>query len=231
MKQSTVLFVFAYLSVIAPLQAGVLSDFERDVTTPTTPQAPDLWQSDPDGCFWYQDCETSMPEDFVSEPTKFYPREDVTVRMDIRYHTTVNTVSAYELRMERVNRSFGVYAKLTKYTESAPAAELDLAGLYLLYRPPVQKDLTIDLGLGIGSLSGTEVNSGVSIFIPIRYNFNKNYSLDISLASTLLANPMLESSVNFVIASGVLHYSIGYNSLVGPNEKLQAPVMGIAYQW
>ena len=231
MKHSIVLFVLAYISVIAPVPAGVLSDFERDVTTPSAPQVPDLWQSDPDGCYWYQDCDTSMPEEIAGEPVVLYPREDASLRVDIRYHATLNNVSAYELRMEKVRRSFGVYARLSKYIETAPATELDLASVYLLYRPPAQKHLTIDLGLGIGSLSGAEVNSGVSVFIPIRYRFSNNNSLEISLASTSLANPMIESSVNFVIATGTLRYSIGYNSLVGPNEKLQAPVFGIAYLW
>ena len=215
------IMIVLYLAVMVDVQAGVLSDFELDVITPTVPDVPAFISDESADCLFYQECESESdePVDLSSVAVVFYPREDSTLRLDFRYHTTANNVDAYELQMKKVARSLGVYVKQSKYIESLPADELDLTSLYLLYRPASQKDISLELGAGVASLSGNQVNTAFSIYLPIQYKFNSRVSLELSVAITYLENPLTELSSGVVIQQGKLHYYAGYNSLKGPTIK------------
>lgn len=225
MKQIAIFFTLLFLSFTTVVEAGVLDDFERDVMTPTIELPPTIYD-----CWPFEDCEADAAEEVVLTPLVFYPREDTELSLASRYHRVGMNLSAYELQIKKVYRQFGVYTRWSKYIESQPADELNLVGLYFLYRPPVQKNTSVELGIGVASMAGNEVSTGSSVYIPVRLQLNNSVAVEFSMTIIALINNILELDSCIVVKQGRLLYSIGYKSLRSPKLNLQGPTVGITYK-
>ena len=220
------------LFVSTVTQAGVLSDFERDISTPAGYEISIPGDSSSDSCgLLWESCESAVAETATVTPGELYPQVDTDLGLELRYHSAGKSVAAYEVQIKKNFRQFGIYARMSHYIENQPADELDLASLYFLYRPAVQKGLSAEFGIGVTTLSGNQVSSGSSVYLPIRFELKEGVAMEISVAMTALTNPLIEVAGRLVIKQGNLIYSIGHKSLRSPNMNLQGPVLGLTYIW
>jgi len=230
-----VLMVIAGFCLALPgaAMASRLGDFEGDVTTPSVGPSPTTPSdsSSGDECSVFD--ETCWPPEEAETPrkVKLLPREDAYLRMDLRYHNAFRQVSSYDLKVEKVNGKYGVSARYYHYLEASPATTLGAAGIYMLYRPPASKNFKVDLGVGLGSLMGQQVNTGLSLELPVKIGLSDRVSLAITPTVTYLANQMVELNGAVEVRGGKAIYSLGYKSLRGPTEKLEGPYLGFAYLW
>jgi hypothetical protein len=133
--------------------------------------------------------------------------------------------------VDRVNGKYGYSVRYDHYLEESPATTLGVAGIYMLYRPPASKNFQVDLGIGLGSLMGQEVNSGLSLELPVRIRLSDPVSLAITPAVTYLANQMVQINAALEVRGGKLLYALGYKTLRGPTQRLEGPYIGLGYLW
>ena len=222
------------LALSGTAHADRLGDFERDITTPTPGRAeppPSSTSSGDDDCRWYLG-ECIPPPDQTPPPkVELFPREDAYLRLDLRYHNAGQDTVSYDLLAEKVKGKYGVSTRFYQYLEGSPATELDVAGIYFMYRPPASKKFQVEVGAGIGSLQGTQVSTGASFYLPMHVRFGEGMSLVITPTITYLTNPMLEVDGGLEIHSGKLIYTVGSKTLSGPTLRLQGGYLGLAYVW
>lgn len=149
---------------------------------------------------------------------------------DLQYQKINTHISTINLNFEVSNGRQGIHGLVSNFFDSSSADDLQYIQVHGLYKPLGQRNFSLSLGVGIGSLRGKHTTSGFSIYIPIRYKLNRIFSAEAHGSITSLnQNPIIDTRLSIKVGYQRTSLVLSYLSFHSPGESLHGPALGVSY--
>ncbi len=209
MHHSTKLLFFSFLLFSMQLNAGKLSDFEKDIknskNTPHTKRYQSCKQcAQEDDSFFdiifegildnivditaviIEDGSTTSSERIKKHPLKsgISPRKTGEIlipfyRFNINYQHVNDKINAFDLKMEFGKGVNGVELRTTQYDDSLANEELKYHQLQYFHRMSFGNQVAVNLGLGYARIDITDSFDGLILSLPMLYQNNNHLGIEV----------------------------------------------------